>query len=59
MIIDRTAAAQDWERVLETYPVPPNLRDHQLDAMSLLKQGNHVFLGKINAFTYIIQFNTF
>ena len=54
MIIDRTAAAQDWARVLETYPVPPNLRDQQLDAMSLLKQGNHVFLGKINALIYKI-----
>ena len=47
MIIDRNAAAQDWARVLETYPLPPNLREHQLDAMSLLKQGNHVFLGKL------------
>ena len=45
---DRARATQDWMRVLQTYPVPSNLRDHQLDAISLLQQGKHVFLGKLN-----------
>ena len=44
-MVDRAAASEDWTHVAEVYPVPPQLHDHQLDAMSLLKQGKHVFLG--------------
>ena len=44
-MLDTAEAEQDWARVLETHPVPPNLHKHQLDAMTLLKQGRHVFLG--------------
>ena len=45
-MIDREQVLRDWSRVLSDYPVPSNLRDHQIDAMALLKQGKHVFLGK-------------
>ena len=55
-MVDRAAASEDWTHVAEVYPVPPQLHDHQLDAMSLLKQGKHVFLGNLgNLKNNIIQ----
>ena len=46
-MVDRAAASHAWSLVVEAHPVPPHLHDHQLDAMSLLKQGKHVFLGNL------------
>ena len=46
-MVDRAAASQAWSLVVEAHPVPPHLQDHQLNAMSLLKQGKHVFLGNL------------
>ena len=45
-MVDREQVQHDWTEVTKKYPVPTNLRDHQIDAMGLLKQGRNVFLGK-------------
>ena len=37
---------KEWdEKIVPNYAVPTTLYEHQVDAMSLLKQGRHVFLG--------------
>ena len=48
-MIERELVLRDWAEVLRNYSVPASLRDHQIDAMSLLKQGKHVFLGKMRS----------
>ena len=48
MIIDHSKLDEEWSRmVLPHYNLPATLRKHQKDAMTLLKSGNHVFLGKV------------
>ena len=48
-MINRESVASEWvEKVIPVHPVPQKLFDHQLDAMSLLLQGKHVFLGTHN-----------
>ena len=43
---DRETIASDWaSKVVPVHPVPEKLFDHQMDAMSLIKQGKNVFLG--------------
>ena len=43
---DRERTTAEWlESVVPLHPVPQVLFPHQLDAMALLKEGNHVFLG--------------
>ena len=49
-MVDRSAIVQEWERVREMHHVPSTLYDHQLDAMSLIKERRHVFLGNIDTF---------
>ena len=44
-MIDKSQALSDWAAVVLDYPVPARLHDHQADAMALLKEGKHVFLG--------------
>ena len=45
-MINRESIADDWaQKVVPVHPVPSILFDHQLDAMSLIKQGMNVFLG--------------
>ena len=47
-MINRQLIANEWrERVSPNHNVPVNLYDHQLDAMGLLHEGKHVFLGNI------------
>ena len=37
---------KEWdEKIVPNYAVPTTLYEHQVDAMSLLKQGRNVFLG--------------
>ena len=45
-MIDTGPLLRDWQEVVANYPVPAQLYDHQVDAMALLKEGKHVFLGK-------------
>ena len=45
-MIDRASIAREWsQNVVPNFAVPETLYDHQMDAISLLKQGKHVFLG--------------
>ena len=45
----REELTKEWkEKVIPHYAVPHDLRPHQIDAMSLLKQGHNVFLGTMN-----------
>ena len=45
-MINRQLIAEEWsEKVTPAYNVPKELFEHQLDAMALLKEGKHVFLG--------------
>ena len=45
-MVDRETIASDWaSKVVPVHPVPEKLFDHQMDAMSLIKQGKNVFLG--------------
>ena len=45
-MIDKELVAAEWsERVVPNHPVPVTLFPHQLDAMAMLKGGNHVLLG--------------
>ena len=47
-MINRESIATEWsEKVLPVHPVPEKLHAHQLDAMSLLKQGENVFLSML------------
>ena len=44
-MINREFIANEWaEKVVPVHPVPPKLFNHQLDAMSLIQQGQNVFL---------------
>ena len=54
MIINRELIASEWaEKVVPVHPVPETLFDHQLDAMSLIHQGQNVFLGTLeNSYKY-------
>ena len=46
-MIDHTDLEREWlQLIVPKYNVPLSLREHQKDAMSLLKKGRHVFLGK-------------
>ena len=55
-MIDRGTTLHDWQTVLQSHPVPPHLHDHQIDAMALLKQGKHVFMGNLDI-SYFITLN--
>ena len=45
-MINRQLIAEEWsEKVTPAHNVPKELFEHQLDAMALLKEGKHVFLG--------------
>ena len=45
-MINRQLIVDEWrEKITPNYNVPLNLFDHQLDAMALLHEGEHVFLG--------------
>ena len=47
-MINRALMEVEWtNKVVPIHPVPTTLFPHQLDAMSLLKEGQHVLLGKI------------
>ena len=54
-MVDRIEMSHVWSQVVEQHPVPPNLHAHQLDAMSLLRQGKHVLLG---IFQYFINWHS-
>ena len=56
-MIEREQVLRDWSEVLSNHPVPSNLRDHQIDAMALLKQGKHVFLGMEISFSNCFNFS--
>ena len=44
---ESSAFTSEWlERIVPNHNVPRDLYKHQIDAMTLLKQGKHVFLGK-------------
>ena len=44
-MVDQSAVRQLWSNVSLGLPVPSQLYDHQADAMTLVRDGNHVFLG--------------
>ena len=45
-MINRELIASEWsEKVVPLHNVPNDLFEHQLDAMALLNDGKHVFLG--------------
>ena len=45
-MIDRELINAEWaENVIPSHPVPQALFPHQVDAMALIKEGMHVFLG--------------
>ena len=47
-MIDHTLINEEWQNiVIPNYDLPTNLRNHQKDSMTLLKQGRHVFLGTL------------
>ena len=47
-MINRELIVSEWsENVVPLHKVPQNLFPHQVDAMALIKDGNHVFLGNI------------
>ena len=42
----RSTITAEWlENIVPNYGVPQMLYDHQIDTMSLLKEGKNVFLG--------------
>ena len=43
--MDNLSIEEQWSQIRGTYPLPSTLRQHQVDAMSLLKQNKHVLLG--------------
>lgn len=44
-MINRENVSYEWAKnVVPVHPVPESLFPHQLDAMSLLMEGSHVFL---------------
>ena len=50
-MIDHSTLTEEWLRdIVPKYNLPASLRPHQKDAMSLLKQGRHVFLGRIKIY---------
>ena len=47
-MIDRVSITTEWlQNVVPNYAVPETLYNHQKDAMSLIRQGRNVFLGKL------------
>ena len=36
---------REWPRICQTYCVPSDLYPHQIDAMNMIKKGEHVLLG--------------
>ena len=60
-MINRELIASEWlDKVVPVHPVPQKLFDHQMDAMSLIKQGKNVFLGTNCNFKILInRINTY
>ena len=55
-MLSREFISTEWhEKVVPTHPVPPTLHPHQLDAMALLKEKKHVFLGYLIPIFYIFK----
>ena len=55
-MIDHSKLTQEWVRdIVPRYKLPASLRPHQKDAMTLLKQGTHVFLGNIICLAQILS----
>ena len=53
IMIDRSMMIADWQQnVVPKFAVPSTLYEHQVDAMSLVKAGKNVFLGKLNFKNY-------
>ena len=45
-MINRNSISDKWTQdIVAKYDVPKKLHDHQIDTISLLQQGKHVFLG--------------
>ena len=45
IIEERDKIRRAWTDISDVYSVPKALYDHQVDTISLLLQGDHVFLG--------------